>query len=264
MDDLLREYRINNRKSIDDAETRWKLHLKPAFAHIRASDLCRTDAVERYIESRQKEGAANATINREMSLLKRAFNLARKGNGKKVREIPIFPHLKEAPPRKGFLEDSAYRKLVDGSPVWFRVVVEVGRKFAWRVSEVLNLRVEQIDLFGRTIRLHAGETKNDEARTVPIPDSLYSPLVECVRGKQPEGYVFTRSTGNPFGIFVGTGGELAFEPALAASSAPLANGHLMAGAARNVRHDLVTRDCCFMICAAPALGTCGVPVLPKA
>ncbi len=195
MDDLLREYRINNRKSIDDAETRWELHLKPAFAHIRASDLCRSDAIERYIESRQKEGAANATINREMGLLKRAFNLARKSNKKKVREIPIFPHLKEAPPRKGFLEDGAYRTLVDGSPVWFRAVVEVGRKFAWRVSEVLNLRVEQIDLLGRTIRLHAGETKNDEARTVPIPDSLYPLLVECVRGKQPEQYVFTRSNG---------------------------------------------------------------------
>ena len=201
VDDLLREYRINNRKSIDDAAARWKLHIEPAFAHIRAADLCRSDAIERYIESRQKEGASNATINREMSLLKRAFHLAWKGNKKKVREIPIFPHLKEAPPRKGFLEDGAYRKLVQDSPVWFRTIVEVGRKFAWRVSEVLNLRVEQIDLLGRTIRLHAGETKNDEARTVPIPDSLYPLLVECVRGKQPERYVFTRSSGKPIRDF---------------------------------------------------------------
>ncbi len=255
MDDLLREYRINKRKSIDDAETRWELHLKPAFAHIRASDLCRSDAIERYIESRQKEGAANATINREMGLLKRAFNLARKSNKKKVREIPIFPHLKEAPPRKGFLEDGAYQTLVDGSPVWFRTVVEVGRKFAWRVSEVLNLRVEQIDLLGRTIRLHAGETKNDEARTVPIPDSLYTLLVECVRGKQPEQYVFTRSNGKRIRDFRWTCGELAFEPGLGASSAPLASGPLMVSSARSVRRDLVTWGCCFMICAAPVLGT---------
>jgi integrase len=201
MDDLLRDYRINKRKSIEDAETRWKLHLKPAFAHLRASDLCRTDEIERYVESRQKEGAANATINREMSLLKRAFHLARTNNRKKVREVPVFPHLKEAPPRRGFLEDSAYCKLVEGSPLWFRTAVEVGRKFAWRVSEVLNLRVAQIDLFGRTIRLHAGETKNDEARTVPIPDSLYPLLLECVRGKRPEQSVFTRSNGEPIGDF---------------------------------------------------------------
>ena len=30
-DDFLRDYRINERKSIDDAEARWKLHLKPFF-----------------------------------------------------------------------------------------------------------------------------------------------------------------------------------------------------------------------------------------
>lgn len=199
--DLLREYRINGRKSIDDAEARWKLHLEPTFAQIRASDLCRSDAIERYIDSRQREGAANSTINREMSLLKRAFNLARKGNNRKVREIPVFPHLKEAPPRKGFLEDGAYRKLVEDSPVWFCTIVEIGRKFAWRISEVLNLQVEQVDLLGRRIRLHAGETKNGDARTVPIPDSLYSLLVECVRGKQPEERVFTRSNGKPIKDF---------------------------------------------------------------
>jgi hypothetical protein len=34
-DDLLREYRINGRKSMDDVETRWKLHLKPFFGVMR-------------------------------------------------------------------------------------------------------------------------------------------------------------------------------------------------------------------------------------
>ena len=30
-EDFIREYRINGRKSIDDATTRWNLHLKPTF-----------------------------------------------------------------------------------------------------------------------------------------------------------------------------------------------------------------------------------------
>jgi hypothetical protein len=107
-----------------------------------------------------------------MSLLKRAFHLARKGNKKKVREIPIFPHLKEAPPRRDFLEDGAYRKLVDGSPVWFRAVVEVGRKFAWRVSEVLDLRVEQIDLFVR--RFACMQVKPRTTRRGPYPFLILS------------------------------------------------------------------------------------------
>jgi hypothetical protein len=30
-EDFLRDYRINGRKSVDDVETRWRLHLKPFF-----------------------------------------------------------------------------------------------------------------------------------------------------------------------------------------------------------------------------------------
>src|SRR5690349_14294625 len=33
-DDFIRDYRINGRKSLDDAESRWGLHLKPAFGHL--------------------------------------------------------------------------------------------------------------------------------------------------------------------------------------------------------------------------------------
>jgi hypothetical protein len=38
-DDFLRDYRINKRKSRDDAEARWNLHLKPFFAVMRAVDV---------------------------------------------------------------------------------------------------------------------------------------------------------------------------------------------------------------------------------
>ena len=64
----------------------------------------------RYIESRQQQGAQNATINRELAALKRMFNLGREH--RKVRDVPIFPHLKENNVRKGFLEDGQFRKLV--------------------------------------------------------------------------------------------------------------------------------------------------------
>lgn len=201
VDDVFRDYRINDRKSLEDAEARWKLHLQPVFGHVRAADLCRSDGLSRYIDQRREEGASNGTINRELSLVRRAFHLGREGNSRKVREVPVFPHLKESAPRKGFLEDQQYRTLIEGAPLWFRTLVEVGRKFAWRYAEVLNLRVEQVDLFGRTIRLNSGETKNDDARTVTIPDGLYVLLVECVRGKRPDERVFTRPNGKPVSDF---------------------------------------------------------------
>jgi hypothetical protein len=62
-EDFLREYRINERKSIDDATTRWNLHLKPYFGYRKAIDVS-SELISRYVDARQQEGAKNATINR--------------------------------------------------------------------------------------------------------------------------------------------------------------------------------------------------------
>jgi hypothetical protein len=44
-EDFLRDYRINGKKSLADAEARWKLHLQPFFGHLRAVDVS-TDLLE--------------------------------------------------------------------------------------------------------------------------------------------------------------------------------------------------------------------------
>ena len=38
-DGFIREYRINGRKSLEDADTRWNSHLKPFFGVLRAVDV---------------------------------------------------------------------------------------------------------------------------------------------------------------------------------------------------------------------------------
>ena len=97
--DLLRDYKINGRKSQDDTEARWELHLAPVFGDLRAANVT-TDDLTKYIDQRQKENAVNATINRELAVLKRAFSLGMKA--RKVHSAPNFPHLEERNIRKGF------------------------------------------------------------------------------------------------------------------------------------------------------------------
>src|SRR5437870_3914638 len=66
--DLVTDYRINAKRSIAHVE-RHVARLTTWFGNRRMSDISGAD-VRRYIEQRQKDGAANATINRELSALR--------------------------------------------------------------------------------------------------------------------------------------------------------------------------------------------------
>lgn len=99
--------------------------------------------------------------------------------------IPAFPHLKESNPRTGFLEDSQYEKLVEGAELWFRTLVECAASIGWRHEELLSLRVRQVDLKHRILRLEPGTTKNGEGREAPMTDTMLQLLTACTEGKEP-------------------------------------------------------------------------------
>jgi integrase len=194
-DDFLRDYRINERKSLDDAEARWELHLQPFFGHMRASEVS-SDLVARYVDGRLKEKARNATVNRELAALKRMFRLGLYSTPPKVNRLPKIPRLAENNIRKGFLEDGQFEKLVSHCPdLWFRAIVEVGRTYGWRIGELIQLRVRQVDLLAKVIRLEPGTTKNRDGREVSMTQNVFALLSQCVSGKEPDDFVFTRDDG---------------------------------------------------------------------
>ena len=171
---------------------------------MRAVDVS-SDLVARYVDKRQEQDVKNATINRELAALKRMFYLGQKATPPKVNRIPGFPRFAEDNVRKGFLEDAQFERLFGSySENWFRAIVEVRRTYGWRVGELLGMRVKQVDLMSRTIRLEPGTTKNRDGREVTMTRRIHELLKRCVFGKQPEGLVFTRSNGTPVRDFRGT------------------------------------------------------------
>lgn len=64
-----------NRKSSQWVKLVNDTHLRPAFGTLGADQLT-SSKITAYIAQRRKQGVANATINRELSLLLRAFTLA--------------------------------------------------------------------------------------------------------------------------------------------------------------------------------------------
>jgi integrase len=190
---LFRDYRINELRSLGDVEARWHLHLKPFLGSVPAAELD-SRILERYIDTRREEHASNATINREMACLKRMYRIAYLATPPRVPRVPYFPRLKENNARQGFVTPEQFANLVvNCNDLWLRAILETAYRFGWRISELLNLRVGQVDLVARTIRLEPGTTKNREGREVTIESGVLLQLLRhSVEGKRPEDYVFTR------------------------------------------------------------------------
>ncbi len=208
--DIIDQHRIDGKKSIVDEERHWRLHLQPFFGNLRAVQVT-TDLLRRYVKERKSQlrkwgkPPQNATINRELSLLRSAFYLGYEATPPKVYRVPTFPMLQEDNTREGFLKDEDYDKLAGEAAkvgLWVRGLIAVYNAYGWRRSEPLDeLRVRQVDLLNRTIDLNPGATKNKDARVIKMTLEVHAIISMCVEGKRPDDRVFTREDGKPIGDF---------------------------------------------------------------
>src|SRR5207247_1251291 len=74
---LLSDYRNNEMASLEGAVQRWNKRLRAYFSGFRAASVT-TEALNRYVDRCRSQELANATINRDLAALKRAYNLALK------------------------------------------------------------------------------------------------------------------------------------------------------------------------------------------
>ena len=132
---------------------------------MRATDIT-TDKIKAHVEKRMKDGLTNASINRELAVLKRMFSLGAESTPPKVKLIPYIPMLKKSNTRKGFFELDQYLALKGALPSYLKPVVTFAYHTGWRSGELLNLTWDEIDMKQGIISLNPGEAKSEEARTV--------------------------------------------------------------------------------------------------
>jgi hypothetical protein len=101
-DDVITDYKTNGRKSLRDVTAKTALHFLPFFGEKRRMNSITTADLRAFIAARQEAGAKAAEINRELAILRRAFNLALQAG--RLLTKPYFPMLKERNTRTGFLE----------------------------------------------------------------------------------------------------------------------------------------------------------------
>ena len=121
---------------------------------------------------------ADASVNRELEVLKRAFRLAKQSTPPKVHQVPYIPLLRENNTRTGFVEHADYLALKAAAPDYLKPIITMAFFTGCRHREILNLKWSQVDLNRRLIRLNPGETKNRDGRTLYMGQELYDEFAE--------------------------------------------------------------------------------------
>jgi len=160
-------------------------HLDPFFKNRLVTTIT-SDLLYKFIEKREKEGAADATINRNLSLLRKMMNLARRGA--KLTAVPYFPMLKEDNVRTGFVTDEQFRKLREAMPEHLRPLTTFLYFTGCRIGAALGITWSQMEFEkGRAqVRLEGNQTKNEDPILLPLPLEVSEILTKLPR----EGKVF--------------------------------------------------------------------------
>jgi len=168
LDDLVSDYRVRRVKSFGSVLS----HLKPLREHFgdwRALEIT-FRAIEAYITARRGDQKSNATINRELELLRRALRLAH--DRQLLPSIPRVRVLPENNTRQGFFERPDLEAVVTALPAYLQDFTRFAYLTGWRKGEIISLRWTDVDRDGGAIRLRPEAAKTGRGRTVMLEGDL--------------------------------------------------------------------------------------------
>ena len=195
-------YKVNRRRSLGTIRYPFK-HLLDHFGERTKAIRITTDRLERYVHARQLDGAATATINLELGLLGRAFNLAIRAKRLGRHRLPFLPKLEADPTRvrQGFFTREEVEALCTHLPAHLADRVRFLFFSAWRVGEVRTLQWRDYDRTEGTLRLRAEHSKNKHARVLPVEGEIAAVMERRLKARRLDcPYIFHRK-GRPVGDF---------------------------------------------------------------
>ena len=137
--------------------------------------------LENYQVKRREEGRADNTIDNEIGAAKTMIFKAFDNDMISGEPLRTFKKVKKmlkrnSNARNKILSKGQFNELVNHSPQHIKPILNTGFYTGMRLGEILNLTWNKVDLKNRLIQLEAEDTKDKEARNIPICDELYEIL----------------------------------------------------------------------------------------
>ena len=146
---------------------------------------------------RYADGVTPATINRELALMKKAFNLAcREWEWATDNPVCRVSMERENNTRDRWLTCEEERRLLAASAPWLQEVIVFAIHTGMRCGEILNLTWAGVDLTRRTVTVF--KSKNGERRTIPLSHTLVQALQNKASARLIDSrLVFTSAASTP-------------------------------------------------------------------
>lgn len=132
-----------------------RMHIVPAFGHLRL-DQVTTRLVDQYKAAKLATLAPN-TVATHVTLIKKMLNVAREWNI--LERVPKITQVKRPDPEVDFLSFEEAEKFLAAAGPW-RSFVLVAMRTGLRLGELRGLRVQDVDLARKTIRVAKQYGKN--------------------------------------------------------------------------------------------------------
>ena len=164
-------------------ESMFRVHLNPIFGSLFLHEM-RPGKINDYRVQRKTVGVKIQTINHELGLMKKAFNVAIR-EWEWCQDNPVNKIKMEKVPRGRvrYLTEGEFQKICTACPAWSRPILTFARYTGLRMSNVLELTWDQVDFNSRTVLVQ--ETKNGEPLIIPLCRLLHDTLL-ALREKSPD------------------------------------------------------------------------------
>lgn len=232
MDRYLREHasrRMHYRRYVNMVDNLKAFFGDPKLHHVTPK------TIVAFKNKRYADGVTPATINRELAVLKKAFNLACR-EWEWTRDNPVcrVSMEREQNTRDRWLTEEEEQRLLAAAAPWIRELVIFAANTGMRRGEILSLTWNGVDFARRTVTVF--RSKNGERRTVPVNQTVLEILTKRYEerdGGRParDSLVFRSEADTPLD---GSNLRRAFNSALEA--AKIENFHF-----HDLRHTFATR-----------------------